>query len=408
MSKENKAWFRMPVLLSLLAAIVAAAAVSLAIVIELDSSYPSILTATHIFDVAMIFIFTGVGGLLIVRKPANLVGWAIFVSGFGLLSGGFMGGAYAELAVLARPEANLPLGLEAAVISEGSWVPLMAGVFFLLLLFPTGRVPSPRWKPIALAVLAGFALVWAAISTGSGSLEPPFENYENPMALTESDGYWGVVIVLIAFCLSAIAAAAVDLFVRFRRSRGQEREQFKWLAFSAGVLAFSIPFSGTAGLGIVAAVADVTFGLGLVGLPVAVGIAILKHNLYDIDRIINRTLTYGLLTAGLAAIYLGLVVGLQALLRPVAGSDDYAIVVTTLVVAALFLPARRRVQDAVDRRFNRRTYDAARTIDAFSARLRQQIDLDTLRYELLAVVDETMQPARAMLWLRNRNDPGTP
>ncbi|MGH2600748.1 MAG: hypothetical protein ACRDJ9_15355, partial [Dehalococcoidia bacterium] len=137
-------------------------------------------------------------------------------------------------------------------------------------------------------------------------------------------------------------------------------------------------------------------------LPGAIVIAVLRYNLYDIDRIINRTLIYGVLTAGLAALYAGLVAGLQALLRPVSGGSDLAIVVTTLVVAALFLPARRRIQAAVDRRFNRRTYDAARTIDAFAARLREQVDLDTLRYELLTVVDETMRPARVSLWLREQ------
>jgi len=135
-------------------------------------------------------------------------------------------------------------------------------------------------------------------------------------------------------------------------------------------------------------------------LPLAIGVAILRHQLYDIDRILNRTLVYALLTATLGAMYLGVVVGLQAVLSSVAGGSDLAIVITTLLVAALFLPVRRRVQEIVDRRFNRRTYDAARTIDAFSARLRQQIDLDTLRYELLAVTEETMQPSRASVWLR--------
>jgi hypothetical protein len=220
------------------------------------------------------------------------------------------------------------------------------------------------------------------------------------LSFYSQDWLLGPVFAITGVCLLAIIAAGIHLIIRFLKSRGLEREQFKWLAFSAGLLAFSLPLSGSAQFGIVSKFANITFGAGLLTLPISVGIAVLRYRLYDIDRIINRTLVYAVLTAGLGALYFGVVVGLQALLRPLNGGNDLAIVVTTLFVAALFLPARHSVQQIVDRRFNRRAYDAALTVDVFSTRLRDQIDLDTLRYELMAVVDETMQPVRTSLWLR--------
>jgi hypothetical protein len=207
-----------------------------------------------------------------------------------------------------------------------------------------------------------------------------------------------------ALILFSILVAGLSLALRFRRSRGDERQQIKWAVFAAALmpLVLSVGAVVEAFGQPITAFEIVFYFLLLFGLPASIGAAILRYRLYDIDRIINRTLTYGVLTALLAGVYFGLVVALQALLRPLNGGSDLALVATTLAVAALFLPARRRVQAAVDRRFNRRVYDATQTIDAFSARLREQIDLDTLRYELLAVIDETMQPAGASLWLRDR------
>jgi hypothetical protein len=384
---------------AILALLMLLAALAFGAVLELDPGYGAVWTPLNIFDVLYPAVFAGVGSLIAIKRPGNLVGWAMLLSGAGSLFGGVLGD-YAELALLAKPEANLPGGVAAAVISAGSWTLLMAGIFSLLLVFPTGRVTSRLWRTVAVLVLICFALIWAAIATVPSYLDPPFQDYYNTLALAEDDSYFGVVFAIISVCLFAIVAAAIDLFLRFMRSLGAERDQFKWLALTAGCLAASIPFSGTAGFGILSVIGNVGFGIGLFGIPVSVGIAVMRYRLYDIDRIINRTLVYVLLTAGLAVIYFCLVVGLQAALRSVSGGSDLAIVVTTLVVAALFLPARRRIQTVVDRRFNRRTYDAARTIDAFSARLRQQIDLDSLRYELLSVVDGTMQPSQMALWLR--------
>jgi hypothetical protein len=337
--------------------------------------------------------FVVVGTFLVLRRPTNVIGWTLLLPIVGAFSN-----AYARYTLLVNPDSGLPGGGAAAVIDLSWWIPLVYTVFLILLTFPSGRIASRRWRLIAKA-----AAFWVAIATvetwiSVDSFDPPFEAVANPLYIESiaSYAYFGVVLIPL---MLAVPVAAFDAFLRFRRSRGEEREQFRWLALSGGVLVAYFPIY--IALGTVADdLAYALFTVSVTALPVSIGVAILKYHLYDIDRIINRTLVYALLTAGLAGTYLGLVVGLQALLRPVSGGSDLAIVLTTLVVAALFLPARRRVQGLVDRRFNRRTYDAARTMEAFSARLRKQIDLDTLRYELLGVVDETMQPARASLWLR--------
>jgi hypothetical protein len=232
---------------------------------------------------------------------------------------------------------------------------------------------------------------------------------ENPLALLP-DSMASIAensfFLILMFALVGVAS----LVVRWRRANQVERAQLKW--FLSGAVFTPIIFSLVNILpseddsGLTEVIGGMVAASAFWALPTAIVIAILRYRLYDIDRVINRALVYAVLTAGLGALYLGVVVGLQAVLSSVAGGSDLAIVITTLLVAAMFLPARRRVQDAVDRRFNRRTYDAARTIDEFSARLRQQIDLDTLRYELLAVTDETMSPTVASVWLREKRGVG--
>jgi hypothetical protein len=345
------------------------------------------------------FVFCVVGGFVAINRPDNLVGWSMMFSGAGILVGGLLSG-YAEYVLLAHPGTNAPLALEAARVGGASWTFLMSGVFFLLVLFPSGQPSSKRWAFISRLVGVGFFLVWLTIITAPSDYDPPFASFgRNRLAFHDYEFVTDAVFVVIFFCLLAVLTAGIHLFFRFLRSSGIERAQFKWLAFSAMVIGLSLPFGGT-DFGALTDVANIAFGVGLLTLPISVGIAVLRYRLYDIDRIINRTLVYALLTAGLGALYFGVVVGLQTVLKPLSGGNDLAIVITTLMVAALFLPARQRIQTAVERRFNRRAYDAALTVDAFSARLRDQIDLDTLRYELLAVVDETMQPRRTSLWLR--------
>jgi hypothetical protein len=265
--------------------------------------------------------------------------------------------------------------------------------------------------------VAWLVVGWIAGVTVGNFTSPPdsYLGVEAPVRLGGAAGQIMTTIGNLAWPLGnlAIPAAAASLVVRFRRSRGEERQQLKWLAYAAAILGV-----GVLGIGLLALlnqlgwvrpqstrpVAVVLGGvaiLGVTALPVTAGIAILKYRLYEIDRIINRTLVYGLLTALLAAVYAGLVLSIGQLSGGIGTEPpSWAVAGATLAVAALFQPARRRIQQVVDRRFNRRRHDAARTIEAFSARLREHVDLDTLSAELLTVVDQTMQPTRVSMWLR--------
>jgi hypothetical protein len=382
---------------ALVSALLALALGVLAAFLTLDASYePEKTLVDSLPDIVMTLVFALVGAILTIKRPENLVGWALSLAGVGLLAGGVLG-AYGELALLAKPEAGLPAGRVAGALAPGSWTPLMAGVFSLLVVFPSGRVPQ-RWRRVAPLVVLGFALVWVVISTAPGELEPPLKAFDNPLAFTDSDLYFVPIVPVIAACLVCVVVAAVGLILRFRRSRGEERQQFKLLASSAGMLVVALPFAAAFNY---TGVAGAVITVALVALPVSVGIAILRYRLYDIDRVISRALVYGSLTVVLGAAYVGLVLAGQAVFASFAGGSDLAIAGSTLVVAALFLPARSRVQRFVDRRFYRRRYDAQRTLEAFGARLRDEVELDSLRGELEAAVRETMQPAHVALWLRS-------
>jgi hypothetical protein len=382
-----------------LAGLLAAVVVALAVLIVLDASFDDDPLASGLVDAITALAFAVVGAIVTTKRPDNLVGWALALAGVGLLFGEALG-AYAELALIRKPELELPGGTVAGAIDAGSWTPMMAGVFLLFVVFPAGRIP-PRWRRVAPIVLIGFALIWLAISTAPGELEPPLGAYENPLAITSSKYYIVVLIPVIAACLVSLALAGIGLVMRFRRSRGAERQQFKWLAASAGLLVVTLPVAAAFNYsGVVGAFMSVA----LTALPVSVGIAVLRYRLYDIDRVISRTLVYGSLTVVLGAAYVGLVLAGQALFSSFAGGSDLAIAASTLVVAGLFLPARSRVQRFVDRRFYRRRYDAQRTLEAFGARLREQIDLETLQSDRRAVVHETMQPSHASLWVRTGAD----
>lgn len=335
-----------------------------------------------------------VGGLIATRRPGNLIGWALLFGGFGVVESIATGG-YGWLALSGQPEWELPFGRLVFASGGAGWVPMIVTTFLLLLLFPNDRLPSPGWRTGAMVVIGGCVLVWLAYTT-SPNLPTPYEDLANPLRIVGPDLTQEADLLQVILFVP-ISLAAIGLVGRFRRSRGDEREQFKWLAAAAALLVISLPIAIA---GKYVGLASLPMAAALMGLPVAVGIAVLKHRLYDIDRLISRTLVYALLSAGLAATYLGLVVALQEVLRPISGGSDLAVVMTTLVVAVLSFPARRWLQNAVDRRFNRRTYDASRTIDAFSLRLREQVDLVTLESEMLAVVEGTMQPSGASLWLK--------
>jgi hypothetical protein len=309
-----------------------------------------------------------VGALLGSRRPAHPVGWLLLGLGLLVVANGVVSG-YVNYGLLTRPGA-LPGAGYLAGVANGIQVLWLACVSFVLLLTPTGSLPSPRWR------------WWARVAAAA------------PVLLV----LLAVAAIAALIVLASLVAAAGSLVVRFRRARGVERQQLRWLALGAAV-------SGAVALlvGVVAgAMAKDSLVLAALGtcvalLPLATGASILRYRLYDLDRIISRTLAYGLLTVLLGGGYAGVVLGLGQLL----GRDSSLVVAAaTLAVAAAFQPARRRIQRAVDRRFNRRRYDAARMIQAFSGRLRQQVDLEALTGELLAVVEQTMQPTRISLWLR--------
>jgi hypothetical protein len=345
--------------------------------------------------------FALVGVLVAVRRPQHPLGWIFCVVGLSQALVAFTE-QYAVRALWTAP-GSLPGGTFMAWLTTWIWAggfPLV--LTFVPLLFPDGRLPSPRWRPVAWLSAVPIAL-HVPIAILSWPLRDP--RLVNPGAWTQpTPGALAVLKpmynVLILVCAPACVLALV---VRFRRARGVERQQLKWFMFAAAAtFVVWLGLSQLAGRGLVGpGVASALIALVGAAIPVAAGIAIVRYRLYDIDRIINRTLVYGALTAILGLGYAGTVLVLGQLFGGLATAPpSWAVAGATLAVAALFQPARRRIQQAVDRRFNRRRYDAARTVEAFSTRLRHQIDLDTLSAELLAVIDQTVEPTRASLWLR--------
>jgi hypothetical protein len=295
----------------------------------------------------------------------------------------------------------------------GNWIPwpALAAFLLLLLLFPDGQPPSPRWRPIGWAIVIYCAVIMAFMALYPGLISAP--ELDNPFAPSGAAGKLmrrlqsSPVVPAIGIALSVASASAP--LVRFRRTRATQRQQLKWFTYAVALLmvvlvvpSFPLPAWAKDLNGILVVVA-------VWGMAAAIGIAVLRYRLYDIDRVVNRTLVYGLLTALLGGVYAGIVLLLGQLFGRIGGQPPtWAVAAATLAVAALFQPARRRIQGVVDRRFNRRKYDAAKTIEAFSMRLRGQVDLDTLSAELLAVVDQTFQPTTASLWLRPSGRPSQP
>jgi MFS family permease len=343
--------------------------------------------------------FLVVGALVVAHRPSNAIGW-IF-SAVGLLpSTGALAAEYANHALVTRP-GSLPGGILAAWYASWPWYPALAlALVFAPLLFPTGRLLSRRWRPVAwLAGLATLVLTALASVVPELSLGTvPDQVIANPIGVAAVgnpvESRVGLALTILLVVLAA--AAFGSLVIRFRRSRGEERQQLKWFTYAAALLPLAL-----VGDFLPAAVGGLFYAAPVMFLPVAAGIAILRHRLYDIDRLINRTLVYGLLTAILGFLYVGAVLLLGNLFGGIGGQPpSWAVAGITLVVAALFQPVRHRIQQVVDRRFNRHKYDAARTIETFATRLRDELDLDSLSAELLAVVDQTMEPIRVSLWLR--------
>jgi hypothetical protein len=351
--------------------------------------------------------FMTVGAVVVSRQPHNRIGWLCCAAGL-------LGGLAAFSAEYARyalgPHGGwLPGGLAMAWLN--GWVgTFWAGLVLSLvvLLFPTGRPPSRRWRPVAWACAVCVTVLCVQQAVMPGPLEA--SGQPNPLGIDSARAALAWIYGLVTLCFVVLMLlCAGSVVVRFRRASSVERQQLKWFAYGAGQLAVLFALSlGVPGLWnrwVSVPVSDLVFGISFALIPVTIGIAILRYRLYDIDRLIRRTLVYGLLTALLAAFYAGLVLGMEELFGGIGGQPpSWAVAGATLAVAAVFQPARRRIQQVVDRRFNRRRYDTTKTLEAFSDRLRHHVDLDALSAELLAVVDQTMEPTKASLWLRRSTE----
>jgi hypothetical protein len=348
--------------------------------------------------------FPIVGSLIASRHPKNPVGWICLAIGLFWMEG--------SLEDSIPGSGPYPVTIDA--LTQSLWIPPVGLLgIYLILLFPDGKLPSRRWRP--LAWLSGVVMVLASlgITFSPGPLEG-HPGVRNPLGL-EGIPPWVATAVFIALPLLPLCmlASALSLVLRYRRSGGEEREQIKWIALAASVVGLvyliamvsSLTYSGPWGgagtplwLGLLQDASLVSF----TAVPIAVGFAVLKYRLYDIGLIINRTLVYGSLTAMLVTLYFGGIVVLQRIFVTLTGQEStLAVVASTLAIAALFVPLRRRVQGFVDRRFYRRKYDARKTLEAFSAKLRDETDLEALNNNLVSVVKETMQPAHVSLWLRS-------
>jgi hypothetical protein len=342
-----------------------------------------------------------VGAVLAGRRPRHPVGWLLLLLALSLTAGGVVP-AYAAYGLLARPGA-LPAAHAVARYWPLTIVIAQTALSFVLLLTPTGSLPSPRWRWWARVTVAAAVILLVGLAVASGPLDPQYQLLGGPFELRGQGGMLLVVNQLaLAFTTLAVVVGAGSLVVRFRRARGVERQQLRWVAAAAAlaVVGAVVALGGLA----VGATDLITWAVStcFAVLPLAIGAAILRYRLYDLDHIISRTLAYGLLTLLLGGGYAVVALGLGQLL----GQDSsLAVAGATLAVAAAFQPARRRIQQVADRRFNRRRHDAAQIIEAFGARLRDQVDLATLTGELLAVADQTMQPTQASLWLRPQGPP---
>jgi len=349
-----------------------------------------------------------VGALIASRRPRNAIGW-IFLVCMALISFGGSGNVadqYAVYAIVTHP-GSLP-GPEwiiwaGHVLLSGAFATL---ILFSLLLFPDGRLPSARWRPVG--ILAGVAIAGLTIESFFGiGFSPPV-----PAAMQMLLRATGVLAQAVAVAsgatflltIGSIMAAIAAIGSRFRRATGIERQQLKWFAYGAAwipaVALFALVQSAVLPPVLSNAVGTELWPLSAAGIPVAAGIAILRYRLYDIDVLINRTLVYGATTAGIAVAFVAGIAVLQTILRPLTSGSELAVAASTLATVALFQPLRGRIQNAVDRRFYRSRYDAARTLDAFSVRLRDEVDLDAVRAELVRAALRTVQPAHASVWLR--------
>jgi hypothetical protein len=359
--------------------------------------------------------YSVIGAIVASRLPRHPIDWICCAIGFtGAVE--HFSGEYAVYAMLARPEA-LVGGKAMLWIQNWFWILIFGLIVFLLLLFPNGRLPSNRWRPFAWlsAAVTLLGATLAAISPdvgldvlGSSDNRHIYTSLPNPLGIEGLPNLFRPVQTLV-LALGPVAAASV--VVGRRKARGVERQQIKWLLYAGaiffvGIFLKNTIFSLSGGVPWGMWVGNLLVAIGGLGGPIAIGIAILRYRLYEIDTLINRTLVYGSLTAMLVALYFGGIVVLQRIFVTLTGQQStLAVVASTLLIAALFTPLRRRIQGFIDRRFYRRKYDARKTLEAFSTKLKNETDLEALNNDLVGVVRETMQPAHVSLWLRPATAP---
>jgi hypothetical protein len=340
---------------------------------------------------------TLVGAFLSIKRSENLIGWIILGAGLSLSLVAFIE-QYANLSITGVTQ--WPGTIAALWLLQWMWMLPYVSLVLLLLFYPTGHLLSPRWRLVVSLSLVGYLALALLVAFGAtievsdpigGDIAIP-----NPVGFLPAPGN-SIFIFFTVVLFATLIAALLGLGLRYRRARGIEREQIKWLLFAGALFVvvmifeiLNVPWSGAAS------------NLISLGIPLAIAIAILRYRLYDINVIIRRTTTYAVITGLLAVVYFASIVVLQQLLTPFTGESDVAVVLSTLLIAALFLPIRRRVQNIIDHRFFRRKYDAEKTLEAFAATVRNETNLDALTAELLRVIQETMQPESLSIVLFDR------
>jgi hypothetical protein len=347
-----------------------------------------------------------VGTILVTRLPANRIGWLLLVGGLLFAASGGVSGL-ADFGLNVHP-GSVPGAVWLAWLSGWIVLPFLLALVYLPLLFPTGRLPSPRWRPVAVAGAVAMVVgsVQSALTAFTPGTYPPA--VQNPLEIRGPIADLLAVVGPVANTVGTLVMflALASLVVRYRRAIGVERQQLKWfaavIAIAGPALAIAILTSGATS-GILADASNAAWAIALISgalLPVAIGVAVLRYRLYEIDRLVSRSISWAVVTLTLGGLFVAVILVTQALIAPVTGSNELAVAGSTLLVFALFQPLRRRVQRLVDRRFNRARYDAERTVAAFASRLRDEVDLEQLRAEILANVAHTVEPSSASLWLR--------
>lgn len=346
--------------------------------------------------------FATSGAILVSRLPSNVIGWLLAAGGLCFALGN--GASSLAAAGSNADPGSVPDAIWFAWLSEWIWAPAVGAIVGLLLVYPTGRLLSRRWRPVSVTATILIALfsIGGAFGPWSDGQYPA----ENPLLITGGlapTSVLGLVVGPLALAVASLAAASI--VIRYRRSVGVERQQLKWFAFVAGVcvpafLVTTILYGATGTAAVVGDAAGLVAYGGFALLPIAIGVAVLRHRLYEIDRLISRTISWAAVTLFVIAAYAAAILLLQTALTQWTAGNTVAVAASTLGVGALFQPLRRRIQTRVDRRFNRARYDAERTIAGFVGRLRDEVDLDQLGTEISAMVTLTVQPTSVVLWLR--------